>query len=122
MAEEIGELKAAESSCETATEIEEEIGDLLFTVVNISRRHAVDPERPAARERQVHPEVRHVEGTFDTMKGDPKAMDALWNEIKEKEKKGNEPPFYSTFTTFEACGPFGPLTSRTRRLLLSSTF
>ena len=56
------EIRGAESGGELSAvreEIEEEIGDLLFTVVNISRRHAIDPENALRLDyRQVHPEVR----------------------------------------------------------------
>ncbi len=86
--EEIGELKEAEASL-VHEDIEEEVGDLLFTVVNISRRHEIDPEH--ALRLTIDKFLRrfdYVERNLDLTKGDLKAMDALWNEIKEKEKKG----------------------------------
>ncbi len=86
--EEIRELKAAEKHAVRA-EIEEEIGDVLFTVVNISRRHAMDPED--ALRLTIDKFLRrfdYVEKNLAGAKGDLKAMDALWNEMKEKEKKG----------------------------------
>jgi uncharacterized protein YabN with tetrapyrrole methylase and pyrophosphatase domain len=88
MHEEIGELKKAEASS-VHEEIEEEIGDLLFTVVNISRRHGIDPEN--ALRLTIDKFLRrfgHIEKSLDVTKGDLKAMDALWNEIKDQEKKG----------------------------------
>ncbi len=88
MLEEIGELKRAEAS-KVHAEIEEEVGDLLFTVVNISRRHGIDPEN--ALRLTIDKFLRrfgYIERNLDVTKGDLKAMDALWNEIKEKEKKG----------------------------------
>jgi len=42
--EEIGELKDALGSQQTASAVEEELGDLLFTVVNLARHLKVDPE------------------------------------------------------------------------------
>lgn len=88
MYEEIGELKEAEKSG-TAAEIEEEIGDLLFTVANISRRHGIDPE--SALRRTIEKFIRrfdYVEQHVDLTNTNLKAMDALWNETKKKEKKG----------------------------------
>ena len=87
MREEIGELKKAEASS-VHEEIEEEIGDLLFTVVNISRRHGIDPEN--ALRLTIDKFLRrfsHIEKNLDVTKGNPKTMDALWNEVKEQEKK-----------------------------------
>jgi len=88
MDEEIGELKEAEASGAREA-IEEEIGDLLFTVANISRFHGIDPE--SALRRTIDKFVRrfgHIEKHLPGAKGDLKAMDALWNETKEKERKG----------------------------------
>lgn len=88
MYEEIRELKEAEGTG-NRDEIEEEVGDLLFTVANISRYHGIDPE--AALRRTTDKFIRrfgHIEPHLESVKGDLPAMDALWNEIKEKEKKG----------------------------------
>lgn len=86
--EEISELKEAEASG-AAEDIEEEIGDLLFTVSNISRFHGIDPE--GALRRTTDKFVRrfgYLEKQIDLAKADLKTIDALWNESKEKEKKG----------------------------------
>jgi MazG family protein len=88
MYEEIEELKEAEQSGRKE-DIGEEIGDLLFTVCNISRRHSIDPE--AALRGAVEKFIRrfsYVEKNADLTKKDLRAMDALWNETKEKEKEG----------------------------------
>ena len=86
--EEMAELKEAEKSG-VADRIEEEMGDLLFTMVNISRFHGIDPE--AALRRTNEKFIRrfaHIEARLESAKGDLSAMDALWNETKEKEKAG----------------------------------
>lgn len=86
--EEMDELKEAEEEGMT-DRIEEEMGDLLFTMVNISRFHGIDPE--AALRRTNEKFIRrfaHVESHLGSAKGDLSAMDALWNETKEKEKEG----------------------------------
>jgi tetrapyrrole methylase family protein / MazG family protein len=88
MYEEIEELKNAEALGNTS-EIEEEVGDLLFTVANISRYHGIDPE--TALRRTTEKFIRrfaYIEPHLDSVKGDLGAMDALWNEIKNKERKG----------------------------------
>ena len=88
MHEEIAELREAEDLGD-ADKIEEEVGDLLFTIVNISRRHAVDPEN--ALRRTIDKFLRrfaYIEDNLDLAKADLAAMDALWDQIKEKEKKG----------------------------------
>ncbi len=88
MHEEIAELREAEDIGD-ADKIEEEVGDLLFTIVNISRRHGVDPEN--ALRRTIDKFLRrfaYIEDNLDLAKADLAAMDALWDEMKEKEKKG----------------------------------
>ena len=86
--EEIAELKDAEKTGNKEF-IEEEIGDLLFTVANLSRFHDIDPE--AALRRTISKFVRrfaYVESKTDLTNPNPKAMDELWNEIKDAEKRG----------------------------------
>ena len=86
--EEMDELKEAEKSG-VADRIEEEMGDLLFAMVNISRFHGIDPE--AALRRTNEKFIRrfgHVESHLESAKGDLEAMDALWKETKEREKEG----------------------------------
>ena len=88
MYEEIEELKEAEDSGK-AEAIEEEVGDLLFTVANISRFHGIDPE--TALRRTTDKFIRrfsHIEPHLESARGNLNTLDALWNESKEKEKKG----------------------------------
>ena len=88
MYEEIGELKEAEAS-KKAEDIEEEVGDLLFTVANISRFHGIDPE--GALRRTTNKFIRRfsqIEPHLESIGHDLEAMEALWNKTKEKEKKG----------------------------------
>jgi MazG family protein len=85
MREEIGELREAEATGADEA-IEEEVGDLLFTVANIARFQGIDPEN--ALRRAVGKFVRrfrHIERNINAVKNDPRAMDALWNETKKNE-------------------------------------
>jgi tetrapyrrole methylase family protein/MazG family protein len=86
--EELTELKQAETTGVPA-HIEEEIGDLLFTIVNVSRFHKVDPE--AALRGTVDKFIRrfrYIEQKTNIETSDFTTMDGLWNEAKHKEKKG----------------------------------
>ncbi|MBN1954390.1 MAG: nucleoside triphosphate pyrophosphohydrolase [Anaerolineae bacterium] len=82
--EEMGEISLAR----TPEEVEAELGDLLFAVVNWSRHLAVDPEtalrraseRFAARFRAVE-ELARQRG-FDWADMSAEQMDALWEEVK----------------------------------------
>ena len=59
--EELGELRAALASREAAA-IEEEIGDLLFTAVNLARHHRLDAERTLRRAtHKFETRFRHME-------------------------------------------------------------
>lgn len=88
MYEEIRELKEAESSG-VKENIEEEIGDLLFTISNIARFHGIDPETALRRTNEKFiRRFSHIEAHTDVTQADLKTMDALWNEIKRREKKG----------------------------------
>lgn len=93
--EEIGELEDAYASGDTA-HAEEELGDLLFAVVNVSRFMKIQPE--LALTATVNKFIRRFE-YVETKAGEQgrqladmslKDMDALWDEakLKEKETKG----------------------------------
>jgi tetrapyrrole methylase family protein / MazG family protein len=86
--EEIDELRKAETS-EDLDAIREEIGDLLFTIVNIARFHSVDPE-DALRftSNKFIKRFSYIEKKTDIESSSLSAMDRLWNEIKAIEKKG----------------------------------
>jgi tetrapyrrole methylase family protein/MazG family protein len=86
--EELAELKEAQT-IGTPEHIEEEIGDLLFTIVNVARFYKIDPE--AALRGTIEKFVRrfrYIEQNTNIEKSDLMTMDALWNEAKKKEKKG----------------------------------
>jgi len=89
MFEEIEELKEAQTAEDTAS-IKEEIGDLLFTIVNISRFLNTDPE-DALRftiNKFIH-RFSYVEKNTDIRNASLETMDKLWNEIKHIEKQGD---------------------------------
>lgn len=85
--EEIEELKKAEESGNNEA-IREEIGDLLFTVVNISKFHKIDPE-DALRftSNKFIRRFNYIETKTDVESSTLSVMDQLWNEIKNIEKK-----------------------------------
>jgi tetrapyrrole methylase family protein/MazG family protein/ATP diphosphatase len=85
--EEIGELRSAQEDGD-ADHVEDEIGDLLFAVVNLARKLDVEPETALKRtNRKFRQRFRYIE---DQLKGRDKKleessleeMDALWNEAK----------------------------------------
>ncbi len=82
--EEVAELVAAGPSPELAREI----GDLLFAVVNLSRKLGIDPERELRgtmgrfRARFVHIETRLAESGRTPVQSNLEEMDALWDEAK----------------------------------------
>ncbi len=85
--EEIGELKTAISRNESKN-IEEEIGDLLFVVVNLARRLDVEPETALKKtNRKFRRRFKFIETELKKA-GKPleesnlAEMDALWNESK----------------------------------------
>lgn len=73
----------------------DEIGDILFTVVNVARRHGVDPEAALqstnSRFRRRFEEVaRRASGSGREMKSIPLAeLDALWDDVKAEERPKN---------------------------------
>ena len=90
--EEIEELRQAQTQRDhtnTPQRVEEELGDVLFTVVNLSRFLAVNPELAlkGANDRFVA-RFRHMEQAADTSGIDMKHMsldnlDGLWNKAKQ---------------------------------------
>ncbi len=89
MSEEIDELKNAQASGNSRF-IREEIGDLLFTVVNISRFLNTDPED--ALRLTIDKFIRrflYIEKNTDINSASLETMDKLWNDIKCMEKEEN---------------------------------
>ena len=88
MHEEIDELKKAEESGDSGL-IREEIGDLLFTIVNIARFHNIDPEDALrATSNKFLRRFSYIEKNTDLSNTTLETMDKLWNEVKGMEKKG----------------------------------
>lgn len=93
LAEEIGELQNALVQ-NRSEEVEEEIGDILFTVVNISRFLNIDPS-PALEKtnRKFRRRFQEIEEKL-RQTGTPienasfEMLDALWEKAKENEKSG----------------------------------
>lgn len=84
--EELRELEEAER-LEDKEAVKEEIGDLLFTVVQISRSHGIDPED--CLRTTVEKFVRRfkaIEGRMDVTKATQEQMDEMWERIKKEEK------------------------------------
>lgn len=89
MFEEIEELKRAQAAGDTAS-IREEIGDLLFTIVNIARFLSTDPED--ALRLTIDKFIRrfsYIEKNTDISNASLDTMDKLWNDIKNIEKQGD---------------------------------
>jgi MazG family protein len=91
--EETEELRRAAANPQAAPrELAEEVGDLLFTAVNVARKLAVDPESALkASNRKFRRRFRHVEDGL-RLRGQKPAdasleeMDALWAEAKRLER------------------------------------
>jgi tetrapyrrole methylase family protein / MazG family protein len=86
--EEMTELRDAEKSGNMA-DIEEELGDLLFTIVNVSRFHGIDPEGALRRANDKF--VRrfsHLEKNLDLATASFEDMNNMWDATKVKDKKG----------------------------------
>ncbi|HVP17782.1 MAG TPA: nucleoside triphosphate pyrophosphohydrolase [Spirochaetia bacterium] len=95
IAEEMRELADAHASGDPAG-IEEEVGDLLFSVVNLSRLLKVDPSVALhATNRKFERRFREVERRLEASGVRPaeaglSRMDALWNQIKSEEASGTQ--------------------------------
>lgn len=90
--EEMDELKRVSGGPSGSHEIEAEIGDLLFTVVNVARLLGVDPETALkASSRKFRRRFRYIEERLREKGRKPAEssldeMDALWTEAKEHER------------------------------------
>jgi tetrapyrrole methylase family protein/MazG family protein len=94
--EEVGELKEAVAAGEGPAAVGEEIGDLLFVIVNLSRRLGVDPESALkAGNRKFRRRFQYVEERLRARGKRPadsslEEMDALWDEAKQREGPGED--------------------------------
>ena len=90
--EELGELRAEVAGSAGEAEIQNELGDVLFCVVNVCRYLKIDPETAlrganAKFERRFgHVERRLREQGRSTREASLEEMDRLWDEGKEQEK------------------------------------
>ncbi|HEX8289363.1 MAG TPA: nucleoside triphosphate pyrophosphohydrolase [Pyrinomonadaceae bacterium] len=93
LTEETNELKEAISRKESDENIEEEIGDLLFVVVNLARKLDVDAETALKRtNRKFRQRFKYIEENLKTNgktleDSNLQEMDALWNEAKSSSAK-----------------------------------
>jgi tetrapyrrole methylase family protein/MazG family protein/ATP diphosphatase len=87
--EEVDELKAEISANENG-KIEEEIGDLLFVIVNLARKLDVEPETALKKtNRKFRQRFSFIESELkkrakSVEESNLEEMDALWNEAKKK--------------------------------------
>jgi MazG family protein len=91
--EEVAELKAAARPGVPAETVAEELGDLLFTAVNVARLFGEDPESALkAANRKFRARFRHVEDRLRERGRTPaestlEEMEALWQEAKARERR-----------------------------------
>lgn len=95
--EEIGELKqVVNDPAAPHDRISDEMGDILFTIINLGRKIGVDPESALkGTNRKFRRRFHYVEeGLREQGKkpseSDLAEMDRLWNEAKERERNGPE--------------------------------
>jgi tetrapyrrole methylase family protein/MazG family protein/ATP diphosphatase len=90
--EEVAELKTAISN-DSKTETLEEIGDLLFVVVNLARKLGVEPENALKKtNRKFRRRFAYIEKGLESKgkgfeESDLEEMDALWNDAKKSDSK-----------------------------------
>lgn len=90
--DEVDEVLAAPPSSSQRARMEEEIGDLLFSVANLARHLDIDPEVALARGNlKFRRRFEALEGIFkergeDLVDADLEAMDRVWNEVKAIDK------------------------------------
>lgn len=89
--EEISELKVALQT-EKAEDMEEELGDVLFSMINLARYIKVDPELALQRTNQKFIQrFQYIENHAPKPLSDMslEEMDQLWNEAKKQAKKSS---------------------------------
>jgi tetrapyrrole methylase family protein/MazG family protein len=90
IAEEAGEVRAAMASGDERA-IHDELGDLLFAVVNVARHLGAEPEvalRAAThkfRARFEQVEQLALQRGIDLLAADLRVLDSLWDEVKSRE-------------------------------------
>jgi len=90
--EEVAELRAALAAPRDDARVLDEIGDVLFVLVNLARRLGVDPESALkSSNRKFRRRFKHVEDGLRARGRTPtestlSEMDALWDEAKAKER------------------------------------
>jgi MazG family protein len=95
LVEESAELREAAGAGD-AVRIEEELGDLLFTVVNLARFLKVDPSLALNRsngkfERRFREIERRLSARgIEPSKAGLEAMDAVWNQLREEERNASK--------------------------------
>jgi len=83
--EELDELAEARKS-ESRDELENEIGDILFALVNVARHLKVDPEQALRRSNaKFRRRFAHVENNATLPGATLPEMEALWQEAKTRE-------------------------------------
>ena len=88
--EEIGEFRSAVAAAEPLHRREEELGDVLFSLINYARWQGIDPETALEKVNQKFKRrFEYIEQTADRDLREMSLaeMDALWDEAKELEKK-----------------------------------
>ncbi len=87
--EEMGELQAAFDQG-SDDEITDELGDVLFSLINLARKRGIDPEAAlASTNRKFMSRWKHMESTTgqDLSELNLAEMDELWNQAKSEERK-----------------------------------
>jgi len=83
--EELNELAEARKG-ESREELENEIGDILFAVVNVARHLKVDPEQALRKSNtKFRRRFAHVESNAQLPGATLDEMEALWQEAKDRE-------------------------------------
>jgi tetrapyrrole methylase family protein/MazG family protein len=103
--EELGEVMEAVGGITNCNTVEEELGDLLFSVVNLCRYLKVEPSVALRRtnskfiERFKHMERKMKETGQELKQENLHLMDQFWNEAKNGERFEISPPFVSPYPT-----------------------